>query len=77
MSARAIPVGVVPNRRGQTRFTSACTLACSSANHAGSDSSARFARIQQGARHHRDGRSARDAVALSKMNGRKFHRPSR
>ena len=41
MSALAIAVGVVPSLRGQTRFTSACTLACSPSNHAWSDSAAR------------------------------------
>jgi hypothetical protein len=35
------------------------------------------ARVQHCTRHHRDGRPARDAVALAKMKGRKLHRPSR
>jgi hypothetical protein len=34
-------------------------------------------RIQQCASHHRDGRPTRDAIALPKMKGGKFHRPSR
>ena len=77
VSARAIPIGVVPSRRGQTRFTSACTLRLFVGEPGRVGQVVPVAGIQQRTRHHRDGRPTRDAVALPKMKRRKFHRSSR
>ena len=77
MSARAIPIGVVPSRRGQTRFTSRVHPGLFVGEPGRVGQVVPVAGIQQRTRHHRDGRPTRDAVALPKTQRRKFHRSSR